>query len=63
MSLDDDIDAIAPEPDWLRGIGEASTRRGTDTLTMRDVNVEIAAARRQTATRIRDKGPPPAKKK
>ena len=53
MSLDDYIDAIAPEPNWLRKIGEASKRRGTDKLTMREINVEIAAARRQAATRAR----------
>ena len=25
MSLDDDIDAIAPEPDWLAKIGDQGT--------------------------------------
>ena len=53
MSLDDYIDAIAPEPNWLTKIGEASKRRGTDKLTMRSIGVEIAAARRQMATRAR----------
>jgi prevent-host-death family protein len=53
MSLDDYVDAIAPEPNWLAKIGEASKRRGTDTLTMRAINVEIAAARRQMTTRAR----------
>ena len=53
MSLDDYIDAIAPEPDWLTKIGDASRRRGTDKLTMRSIGVEIAAARRQMATRAR----------
>ena len=53
MNLDDYIDAIAPEPDWLGKIGEASKRRGTDKLTMREINVEIAAVRRQSAKRAR----------
>jgi len=53
MSLDDYIDAIAPEPNWLTKIGEASKRRGTDKLTMRSIGVEIAAARRQMARRAR----------
>jgi prevent-host-death family protein len=46
MSLDDYVDEIAPEPDWLRKIGEASRRRGTDKLPMRAINMEIAAGRR-----------------
>ena len=53
MSLDDYIDAIAPEPNWLTKIGEASKRPSTDTPTMRAITVEIAAARRQMATRAR----------
>jgi len=53
MSLDDYIDAIAPEPNWLTKIGDASRRRGTDKLTRRSIGVEIAAARRQMATRAR----------
>lgn len=51
MNLDDYIDALAPEPEWLVKIGEASKRRGTDKLAMREINVEIAAARRQLRTR------------
>ena len=51
MNLDDYIDALAPEPEWLAKIGEASKRRGTDKLAMREINVEIAAARRQLRTR------------
>jgi PHD/YefM family antitoxin component YafN of YafNO toxin-antitoxin module len=53
MNLDDYIDAVAPEPDWLRKIGDASKRRGTDKLTMREINVEIAAVRRQATKRAR----------
>lgn len=53
MSLDDYVDEIAPEPDWLKKIGEASKRRGTDKLTMRAIDVEIAAVRRQMRMRAR----------
>lgn len=53
MSLDDYVDEIAPEPDWLKKIGEASKRRGTDKLTMRAIDVEIAAVRRQMRLRAR----------
>ena len=38
---------------YVTKIGEASKRRGTDKLTMRSISVEIAAARRQMATRGR----------
>jgi hypothetical protein len=47
------VHEIAPEPDWLKKIGEASKRRGTDRLTMRAIDVEIAAARRQMRMRAR----------
>lgn len=53
MSLDDYVDEIAPEPDWLKKIGEASKRRGTDKLTMRAIDVEIAAVRRQMRMQAR----------
>lgn len=53
MSLDDYVDEIAPEPDWLKKIGEASKRRGTDKLTMRAIDVDIAAVRRQMRMRAR----------
>lgn len=53
MSLDDYVDEIAPEPDWLKKIGDASKRRGTDKLTLRAIDVEIAAARRQMRMRTR----------
>ena len=36
-------------PDWLEDIWGASKRRGTDKLTMRQIDAEIAAARRARA--------------
>lgn len=47
MSLEDYIDEIAPAPEWLRKIGEGSKRRGTDKLTMNQINAIIASTRRE----------------
>ena len=46
MSLKDYIDLVAPTPAWLRRIGNASKRRGTHTLTTRQIDAEIRAYRR-----------------
>lgn len=53
MSLNDYIDAIAPPPAWLKRLWTASERRGTDRLSMRQINREIATARRETRKRSR----------
>jgi prevent-host-death family protein len=53
MSLDDYIDAIAPPPAWLKRLWAASERRGTNRLSMRQINAEIAAARREVRKRSR----------
>jgi AbrB family looped-hinge helix DNA binding protein len=34
-------------PDWLKGIWAASKRAGLDKMTMREINAEIAATRRE----------------
>jgi len=47
MSIKDYVDTIAPAPKWLADIQAASKRRGTDKLTMRQIDAEIAKARRQ----------------
>lgn len=54
MSMKDYVDLVAPEPEWLERIGEASRRRGTDKLTMRDIDAEMRAYRRE----MRSKGRP-----
>lgn len=46
LSLEDYIKTIAPPPKWLKDVWAASKRRGTDKLTARQINSEIAAARR-----------------
>jgi len=47
MSVKDYIETIAPTPQVLKRIGEASKRKGTDKLSMREIDREIAAARRE----------------
>src|SRR5579872_4270648 len=39
----------ADAPEWLTKIQRASKAKGTDKLTMREINAEIAAARRERA--------------
>lgn len=51
MGIQDFIDTIAPEPEVLTLIGEGSKRKGTNKLTMRDIDAEIAAVRRAKRTR------------
>jgi len=47
MSIKDYVDSIAPPPQWLKDIQTSSKRRGTDKLTIRQIDAEIAAARRE----------------
>jgi len=43
----DYIDTVAPTPDWLRQIGAEAKRKGLNKLTMRQIDAEIAAARKE----------------
>ena len=47
MSVKDYIDTIAPAPKWLKEIQAASKRRGTNKLTMRQIDSVIAEVRRE----------------
>lgn len=47
MSIKDYIDTMAPAPQWLKDIQASSRRRGTNKLTMRQIDTVIAAVRRQ----------------
>ena len=47
MSMEDYIKTMAPPPAWLKGIWDASERRQTNRSTMREINAEIATARRE----------------
>lgn len=46
LSIRDYVRLAAPEPEILRLIGEESVRKGADKLTSRQIDREIAAARR-----------------
>ena len=47
MSIKDYIDAFAPTPEWLKAIGAEAKQKGLNKLTMRQIDAEIAAARRE----------------
>jgi Antitoxin Phd_YefM, type II toxin-antitoxin system len=47
MGIADYIKLAAPEPEILKLIGEESKRKGTNKLTMREIDAEIAAYRRE----------------
>lgn len=47
MGVQDYIDAIAPAPDWLKKSWDDAKRKGLDKLTMREINAEIAATRKE----------------
>ena len=45
LSIRDYVRLAAPEPEVLRVIGKESKRKGTDKLTLRQIDREIRAAR------------------
>ena len=47
LSIQKYIKLAAPEPEILKVIGEKSVKRGTDKLTMRQIDAEIRAYRRE----------------
>ena len=47
MGIRDYINTIAPAPEWLKQIQAEARRKGLNKLTMRQINVEIAAVRRE----------------
>jgi hypothetical protein len=47
MSITDYIDMVAPTPDWLKQIGAEAKRKGLNKLTTRQIDAEIAAARKE----------------
>jgi prevent-host-death family protein len=47
MSVRDYINTVAPEHEALAQIGEASRRRGTSKLTLREIGEEITAFRKE----------------
>ena len=51
MSIEDYIDIVAPAPDWLKSAWAESEKNGTDKLTMRDIDREIAEVRKEASRR------------
>src|ERR1044071_6898778 len=51
MSIKDYIDTVAPTPDWLKAIGAEAKKKGLNKLTMRQIDAEISAARRERRQR------------
>lgn len=47
MSIKDNINTIAPTPDWLKDIGTEAKRKCLNKLSIRQIDAEIAAARRE----------------
>lgn len=47
MGVKDFIDTITSEPEVLKLIGEEAKRKGKNKLTMREIQAEIRAARRE----------------
>jgi prevent-host-death family protein len=52
MSIKDYVDTIAPTPDWLKQIGAEARKKGLNRLTMRQIDAEIAAVRRERRQRV-----------
>lgn len=51
VSIPDYVRLAAPEPDILKAIGEESKRKGTDTLSSRQIERVIKAARAKKSKR------------
>jgi prevent-host-death family protein len=51
MSIEDYVDTVAPAPDWLKSAWAESKKNGTDKLTMREIDREIAEVRSAASRR------------
>ena len=51
LSIRDYVRLAAPEPEVLRAVGEESKRKGTDSLTSRQIDRIIQASRTQRSKR------------
>jgi len=47
MSITDFVNTLSPAADWLKDIQEHAKREGLDKLTMDEIDMEIASARRE----------------
>lgn len=57
MGIRDYIETIAPPPDWLKRMWADAKRTGLDKLTMREIDAEIAAYRREERRKEAKKKP------
>ncbi len=46
LSVNDYVKTLAPPPDWLKKSWASAKRQGLDKLTTKEIDAEIAAARR-----------------
>jgi hypothetical protein len=51
MSVTDYVKTFAPPPNWLEKSWNSAKRQGIDKLTIKDIDAEIAASRRQRRAR------------
>src|SRR5438094_9128805 len=51
LSVADYIRTFAPPPDWLKKSWASAKRNGLDKMTMKEIDAEIAAARRERRAR------------
>ena len=47
MGINEYIDIVAPAPEWMKAIHAEAKQKGLHKLTMRQIDAEIAAARRE----------------
>src|ERR1700686_3678634 len=47
LSVTDYVKTLAPPPDWLEKSWDSAKRHGLDKLTIKDIDAEIAASRRE----------------
>jgi prevent-host-death family protein len=51
LSVSDYVKTCAPPPDWLKKSWDSAKRQGLDKLTMKEIDAEIAASRRERRAR------------
>ena len=51
LSVNDYVKTFAPPPDWLEKSWDSAKRHGLDKLTTKEIDAEIAAARRDRRKR------------
>jgi prevent-host-death family protein len=51
LSVTDYVKTFAPPPDWLKKSWQSAKRHGLDKLTIKEIDAEIAASRRERRDR------------